>query len=229
VFKYFFEKVLSLFNIPDIAIRYFKFSNKLSGLKKSNLPVELIPLNTTQISRGILNYTFFQHYPDWKIPFWAVQQYDPGNKSFVPRSHLGVSINVTNRNWTAIGNMNCDIEPIVDPRGSVMPFRNGWTIELWVKHKDQLIIPAYETNVKQKLVNDLPIVETVLEQPEFVLSMIAYTAGKDLICNYEIENTSQEVISVDVIIAIRPFNPEGVSIVDKISFDKKNSNQKKNR
>ena len=218
--QYLLEKIFNCFNIPAIAVRSFRLSNKISGLKKANLPVELIPLNTTQFSRGMLNYTFFQHYPDWKLPFWAVQQYDPDNKAFVPRSHLGLSINVTNRNWTAIGNMNCDVEPIVDPRGSVMPFRNGWTIELWIKHNGQLIISAYVTTIKQKLVNDLPIIRTVLGHPEFVLSMIAYTAGKDLICNYEIENTSQEVISVDIIIAIRPFNPEGVSIVNKISFDK---------
>lgn len=218
--QYLLEKIFKWFNIPAIAVRSFRLSNKISGLKKANLPVELIPLNITQFSRGLLNYTFFQHYPDWKIPFWAVQQYDPANKSFIPRSHLGVSINVTNRNWTAVGNLNCDVEPIVDPRGSVMPFRNGWTIELWVKYNDWLIVPAYETNVKQELVHDLPIVRTVLEQPEFVLSMIAYTAGKDLICKYEIENTSQEAISVDIIIAIRPFNPEGVSIVNKISFNR---------
>jgi len=192
----------------------------LSGLNKSNLPVELIPLNTTQFSRGMLNYTFFQHYPDWKIPFWAVQQYDPSNKSFIPRSHLGLSVNVTNRNWTAIGNLNCDVEPIVDPRGSVMPFRNGWTLELWIKHNGLLIIPAYVTNVKQNLINNLPLVKTVFEQPEFVLSMSAYTAEKDLICNYEIENISQEVIRLEIIVAIRPFNPEGVSIVSKISFDR---------
>lgn len=218
--QYLLEKIFNWFNIPAIAVRSFRLSNKISGLNKTNLPVELIPLNTTQFSRGMLNYTFFQHYPDWKLPFWAVQQYDPTNKSFIPRSHLGLSINVTNRNWTAIGNMNCDVEPIVDPRGSVMPFRNGWTIEFWVKHKGQLIIPAYETTIKQKLVNDLPIVRTVLEQPEFFLSMITYTSEKNLICNYEIENISQEDISLDFIIAIRPFNPEGVSIVNKISFDK---------
>jgi hypothetical protein len=220
VFKYLIKKVLGLFNIPEIAVRSVRLSNKLSGLNKKNLPVELIPLNATQFSRGMLNYTFFQHYRDWKIPFWAVQQYDPSNKSFIPRSHLGLSVNVTNRNWTAIGNMNCDVEPIVDPRGSVMPFKNGWTLELWVKYNGLLIIPAYEINIKQTLINDLPLVKTVIEQPEFVLSMIAYTAEKDLICNYEIENTSQEEINLEIIIVIRPFNPEGVSIVNKIAYER---------
>ncbi len=223
MFKFFFEKLLSMFNIPVIAIRYFKLSNKLSGLNKKNLPVELIPLNTTQISRGMLNYTFFQHYPDWKIPFWAVQQYDPSNKSFIPRSHLGVSINITNRNWTAIGNMNCDVEPIVDPRGSVMPFKNGWTIETWLLYNGKLIIPAYELFVEQLLEDDLPIVKTVLKHSNFVLTSTSYTADENLICKYGIKNISHDKIELDIIIAIRPFNPEGVSTIEKISYitDKK--------
>jgi hypothetical protein len=194
-------------------------SNKLSGLNKKNLPVELIPLNTTQISRGMLNYTFFQHYPEWKIPFWAVQQYDPNNKSFIPRSHLGVSINVTNRNWTAIGNMNCDVEPIVDPRGSVMPFPNGWTIETWLLYHGKLIIPAYELSVEQQLEDDLPIVKTILKHSDFVLTTNFYTSDENLVCKYVVENISDDKIEIDIIVAIRPFNPEGVSIIEKISFN----------
>jgi hypothetical protein len=218
LFQYLLEKILSWFNIPSVAVRSFQLSNKLSGLNKQNLPVELIPLNTNQLARGILNYTFFQHYSDWKLPFWAVQQYDPGNKSFIPRSHLGVSINVTNRNWTAIGNMNCDVEPIVDPRGSVMPFRNGWSIEIWIKDKDFLIFPAYEAIVEQVLEDDLPIVKTLLKKLGFILNMTAYTSNANLICSYEVVNTNDIPINLDNIIAIRPFNPEGISIVNKISF-----------
>jgi hypothetical protein len=221
--QYLLEKILNWFNIPSIAVKYFRLSNKLSGLNKTNLPVELIPLNTTQLARGMLNYTFFQHYSDWKIPFWAVQQYDPGNKSFIPRSHLGVSINVTNRNWTAIGNMNCDVEPIVDQRGSVMPFQNGWTIETWLLYKGKLIIPAYELSVEQQLENDLPIVKTILKHSDFVLTTTSYTSDENLICKSGIENISYHKIILDIIVAIRPFNPEGVSIVEKISYisDKK--------
>jgi hypothetical protein len=219
VFKFFFEKVLGLFNIPEAAVKYFKLSNKLSGLNKSNLPVELIPLNITQLSRGMLNYTFFQHYPDWKFPFWAVKQYDPNNVSFIPRSHLGVSVNVTNRNWTAIGNMNCDVEPIVDPSGSVMPFKDGWTIETWLVQLGKIIIPAYERTLEQKLEDDLPIVKTIMNYSDFVLTSTAYTSDENLICKYSVENISHDKIELDIIVAIRPFNPEGVSIVKKLIYN----------
>jgi hypothetical protein len=213
------EKFLSLFNIPVNAVRYFRLSNKLSGLTKSNFPKELVSLNTKQLTRGMLNYTFIQHYPGWKLPFWAVRQYDINNNSFVPRSHLGVSVNVTHRNWTAIGNINCDVEPIVDPCGSVTPFVDGWSLECWIKYNDHLIIPAYHNNVKQKLIDDLPIVETAIVEQDYILILKHYTYDDSLICEYEIENKSPENISLDLILAIRPFNPEGISLINSIQFD----------
>lgn len=215
------EKLLSLFNIPQIAVRYFRLSNKLLGLGKNNFPKELVPLNTKQLSRGMLNYTFFQHYPEWKRPFWAVRQYDPNENSFIPRSHLGVSINVTHRNWTAIGNMDCDVEPIVDPCGSVVPFVDGWSLECWVKCKEQLIYPAYHKNIKQKLVDDLPIVETEIIENDFILKINHYTSLDNLFCEYEITKSNpQQNIELELIIAVRPFNFEGVSPIDSIQYIK---------
>ena len=187
-----------------------------------------MPLNTKQLSRGMLNYTFFQHYPDWKKPFWAFKQYDPDYIGFIPRSHLGVSMNVTHRNWTAIGNMNCDIEPIVDPRGSVVPFVDGWSLECWIKYKGDIIIPAHCKEVKQKLVDDLPIVETNVIEKDFSLCMNHYTVNDVLVCEYEIENYSKKSDlkidkEVELILAVRPFNFEGVSPIDSIYFDQNDS------
>lgn len=220
------EKIFQLFNVPKIAVRYFRLSNKLSGLNKNNFPKELVPLNTKQLTRGMLNYTFFQHYPEWKRPFWAVKQYDTDNISFIPRSHIGVSVNVTHRNWTAIGNLNCDIEPIVDPCGSVVSFIDGWSIECWVKYKDDLIIPAYSTEVKQRLINDLPIVETELYADNFNLRMISYTLNDNLVCNYDLISINQHPDlnphpELKLLIAVRPFNCEGVSPVNSIEYDEK--------
>lgn len=186
-----------------------------------------MPLNTKQLTRGMLNYTFFQHYPGWKRPFWAVKQYDPESNSFIPRSHLGVSVNVTHRNWTAIGNLNCDIEPIVDPCGSVIPFVDGWSLECWIKFKDQLIIPAYCKNIEQKLIDDLPIVETILIEEKFILRMIHYTFNDNLVCKYEILNSKHKTnltpelgSDLELILATRPFNYEGVSPINAIQYYK---------
>lgn len=216
------QRLLRLFNIPKIATQYFRLSNKLSGLSKNNFPKELVPLNTKQLSRGMLNYTFFQHYPDWKRPFWAVKQYDPNYIGFIPRSHLGVSVNVTHRNWTAIGNMNCDVEPIVNPCGTVVPFVDGWSLECWVRYQGNLIFPSNCKNVKQNLADDLPVVETEVVEKDFCLKMIHYTIDDNLFCEYEIILSDRQPDfsnDLELILSGRPFNIEGVSPIDNINYD----------
>ena len=94
----------------------FKKANEISGINKETLPTELIPLNTVQLSRGLLNFTLLQSIRSWVLPYWAERQYDPCSSSFIPRSHFGLSMNVTHRNWTAVGSMECDHEPIVPLR-----------------------------------------------------------------------------------------------------------------
>lgn len=217
------QKLLGILNVPPEAIRYFRLSNKLSGLSKNNFPTELVPLNTKQLSRGMLNYTFFQHYPDWKRPFWAVKQYDPNYIGFIPRSHLAVSINVTNRNWTAIGNMHCAIEPIVDPCGNIVPFIDSWSIECWIKNRNQIIMPAYCKNINQKLIDDLPIVETIIIEKDFTLEIVQYTLVENLICEYKIlpsDHQSDLMSDFELIISVRPFNFEGVSLINSLNFNK---------
>ena len=84
-----FDRFLKFINVPPLAIKMFKLSNEISGLNKSVLPTELIPLNSIELSRGLLNFTMIQNKVGWKLPYWAVQQYNPNSKSFIPRSHLG--------------------------------------------------------------------------------------------------------------------------------------------
>ncbi len=195
----------------------FKASNEISGIDKRTLPTELIPLNSIQLSRGLLNYTVIQSRLNWILPFWAEEQYNPESKSFVPRSHMGLSLNITNRNWTAVGNPDCNIEPIVDPRGLVTPFVNGWSIDIWIKKENKIFFPSKETNVKQCLVDDLPIVKTQYFFDKIKAQSIVSVKGKVLHINISVEGDCENSY---LITAIRPFNPEGISLLNSIIFEK---------
>ncbi|HXX62995.1 MAG TPA: hypothetical protein VEO56_04280, partial [Bacteroidota bacterium] len=105
------RRVAKALGVPDSALGMFRAANELSGLDRKTLPTELIPLNTLQLARGLLNFTLLQSLDGWVLPYWAVRQYDPGDPAFVPRSHLGLSINVTSRNWSAVGSPDCPVEP----------------------------------------------------------------------------------------------------------------------
>ena len=218
--------ILKRFKIPVSALRMFKASNDISGINKSTLPTELIPLNSIQLSRGLLNFVVFQSNPKWILPYWAQRQYNPEDVSFIPRSHTGLSINITHRNWTAIGNPDCCVKPIIDPRGLVTPFTNGWSVDVWLIVDDKIFYPSAspkgmdsQKNCSQSLIDNLPIVETKFRFEEVSLTLESFTIKNLLIHKASIRNNNLEAKNCRLIFSLRPFNPEGVSLVNKISFE----------
>jgi hypothetical protein len=205
-------------NIPADVLTTMKGVNRFHGLSKPTFPKELIPLNTRQLARGILNFAMLQHSLDWVFPFWAERQYDPSDPAFIPRSHLGLSINITHRNWTAVGNPDCPIEPIIDPRGMVTPFPGEWSVEVWMKINNEIFYPSRTSQVQQQLIDNLPIVKTEISAANIKLSITAYTVGSILRHHSEITNLSGQRTSVQIGLAIRPFNPEGVSLIHDLEY-----------
>jgi hypothetical protein len=203
-------------NIPDLAVSMFRTAAGMSGLDSSTLPVELLPLNTVQLSRGVLNFTVLQTLVDWVLPFWAEQQYDPASPSFVPRSHLGLSMNITQRNWTAAGHPSCAIEPIVDPRGLLTPFPDGWSVDAWLLTDDTILFPSRASGVRQALRDGLPIVETECDLAGLVLASTVYTSGKHVVARYRVSDPTGRARSGRLGLSIRPFNPEGVASIHTI-------------
>ncbi len=205
--------------MPPDAVQMFKAANALSGLSGEIVPRELIPLNARQIARGVLNYAMLQNSPGWVLPFWAERQYDPGDPAFIPRSHLSVSLNVTHRNWTAVGSPSCAVEPIIDPRGLATPFPGKWSIDTWIQVAGRTIFPSRLDHVEQRLIDDLPIVETTLSAASVKLRRTAYTAGSLFLHRVTVTNIATAAQTVRVALAIRPFNPEGVSPIHSLEFN----------
>lgn len=207
------------FGVPLDAMRMFRAANFASGLEKETLPSELIPLNTTQFARGLLNFTILQSIHDWVLPFWAVRQFDHSGPSFIPRSHLGLSINVTHRNWTAVGNMECDIEPIVDPRGLVTPLRNSWSIDFLLMTEGKVFFPSRSSTVSQRLVDNCPVVETEFDVDGILVTLRSFVDRTELVHTIAATNRTLLLKHLTLGIALRPFNPEGIALINEIVYD----------
>lgn len=204
------------FNIPALAVRMFRAASRLSGLDRKTLPVELLPLNAIQMSRGILNFTVLQTLDRWVLPFWAERQYDPLAPEFIPRAHLGISMNLTHRNWTAAGHPSSPIEPIMDPRGLVTPHPDGWSIDGWLCTAAATIFPSRLTSVHQSLIDAMPVVRTswIVDGIEF--ATVLYTSSHCAVVRYRVTNTLPMTTTATVGVAIRPFNPEGISLIGDV-------------
>jgi hypothetical protein len=213
------RRIAAGLRIPEPALRMFQTANELSGLDRKTLPTELIPLNTMQISRGLLNFTLLQSLEGWVLPYWAERQYDPADAGFIPRSHLGLSINITRRNWTAVGNPLCTVEPVVDPAGAVMPLRNRWTSECWLKCGGEVYFPSRSGDVQQSLREGLPIVTTTYEYGTIRLDQTVYVNGTTLFQEVSVTNRGSAERDCTLAFAIRPFNAEGACLLREIRFE----------
>ena len=106
-------------------------------------PIELVRAGVLFHARGIVNAKAIQHNLDWVWPYWVERQFDPDDISFIPRAFSFSHINLTHRNWTAVGLPELPIYPIVDPRGLVTPLHDGWSIDFWLLDADgKALVPS---------------------------------------------------------------------------------------
>lgn len=155
--------------------------------------------------------------PDWLWPYWLERQLDPASPAFIPHGHLPVVANLTARNWTMVGSLGSAGKAIVDPRGLVTPRLDGWSLDWWIGADDRWHFPSRETGVRQRLLDNSPVVETAMRVPSGDAVQRVYgVPGDEDLCIVEIENRSP--IPFAVALAIRPYNPEGLAVVERIGL-----------
>ena len=186
-------------------------------------PIELLRAGIVFHARGLVNVKAIQHNLDWVWPFWVERQFKPGDPSFVPRAFSFSHINLTHRNWTAVGLPEIPIYPIVDPRGLVTPLHDGWSLDFWIVTKEGArLLPSKlgDPHVRQQLqLEPGLLVETESRKGEFGL-----TSRVSMILDQEAPYVNIEVTaSTDkegwLVAAVRPYNPEGVQFIDIIQLN----------
>jgi len=216
--------IASRFHVPPDALDYFFASQHIGHGAATMLPypAELIPIGARLVLRGWLNHKFFPSHRDWILPYWAEQQFDPRARAFIPTGFDLYTINYTHRDWTMIGNLGRAREAIVDPRGLVTPWFDGWSLDVWLKVDGKLFAPSRlaDAEVEQSLHEHLPIVVTKYRAGEAQVELETFAAESNerewVVENIAVTNASSAARRVTVYLAFRPFNPEGVSLINKI-------------
>ncbi len=185
-------------------------------------PIELLRAGILFHARGLINTKAIQHNLDWIWPFWVEKQFNPRDSSFIPRGFSFSHVNLTHRNWTAVAHPEIARYPIVDPRGLVTPFFDGWSIDCWIFTRDgQSLIPSKLPDSRQSLhlegnlevrtrsgISDLDLRHRVRLDVE--------QAGPELQLDLEAVSMLHRAW---LVIALRPYNPEGIQFIDRIHFD----------
>jgi hypothetical protein len=188
-------------------------------------PVELLRAGVVFHARGLINSRVIQHNLDWVWPYWAERQFDPRDDAFIPRGFAISHVNLTHRNWTAIGWPDCPELPIVDPRGLLTPLTDGWSLDGWIATDDgRWLLPSRSEVCAQRLELEGGLaVVTTCSAAGLTLTSRAEVRPREIkpdliqpLC--ELALTAQADSGGWLVLALRPCNPEGVSFIHSLSL-----------
>ncbi len=182
-------------------------------------PIELLRAGLLFHARGLVNTKAIQNNLDWVWPYWVERQFNPADESFIPRAFSFSHINLTHRNWTAVGLPDVPFYPIVDPRGLVTPLFDGWSLDFWlVPASGTLLVPARTPDFTQTLACDDNLhVRSVAAWPDVSLETDVSLTLFNLEPHCCVTARPVGLRDGYLAVSLRPYNPEGISFVDKIA------------
>ncbi len=219
-YKYILTSLARAHGLIDPVKLYSQFS-KLGQPSEVAIPLELLRSGAVFHARGILNTRTIQNNLDWVWPFWVQRQFNPLDQAFLPRSLSLSHINLSNRNWTAVGLPDCAAYPIIDPRGLVTPFYDGWSLDGWIITPDgKALLPPKLKKARQRLLfdGDRLVVETTTDQDGLRLRCLADVVLRERKAWLRVRYVAESEEKAHFVLSLRPFNPEGVSFVKEVSF-----------
>ncbi len=198
--------------------------NKFAQPSEVAAPVELLRAGLIFHARGLINARTIQNNLDWIWPNWVQRQFNPLDKAFIPRSFSLTHVNITSRNWTAVGLPDCAAFPIVDSHGLITPFYDGWSIDGWIllPSGKNLLGPFVQSPWQKLMFNEDSLwIETILKYGGMSIhsSVDVLMEEGEAVCRTKYRARSEE--AGFFVVALRPFNPEGVSFVHTLSCDNK--------
>ncbi len=201
-------------------IAIFARLSSISQPTSTMAPVELLRAGAVLHARGFLNNHIIQHNLDWVWPLWVERQFDPRHPAFIPRCFSMTHINLTQRTWTAVGFPGCMKTPIVDAAGLMMPYFDSWSLDAWIiSDQSENIIPSKMKGMDQtlSLEGNLKVTTQASHHGLQYLSTVQVEIeGEDPVCRMKWRAQSDR--PAWLVISLRPYNPEGISLVDKLSL-----------
>lgn len=183
-------------------------------------PIELLRAGVLFHARGLVNTKAIQNNLDWVWPYWVERQFNPADASFIPRAFSFSHINLTHRDWTAVGLPDIPFYSIVDPRGLVTPLYDGWSLDFWIVPAtgapllpsklltfEQTLIFDHNLRIRSRGTDGKATIETEVEMK---------LENGEPHCGIRVSVTGD--VAGSVAVALRPYNPEGISAVDQVAL-----------
>ncbi len=217
--KYFIKRAARSYGVID-PISFLARLRRFAQPSEVQEPIELLRAGIIFHARGLINTRAIQYNLDWVWPFWVQKQFNPRELSFIPRAFSFSHVNLTHRNWTAVGHPDLTLYPIVDPRGLVTPHLDGWSLDFWVIDQNGLLfLPSKADRVRQELRFDLnlEVLTSFKEEGQELQTSVTMEIQEDF-PQARIKLAAQSAKPGWLVVSLRPYNPEGVQFIERLDF-----------
>jgi len=204
---------------------FLELAAKYGQPAESAMPTELLSLGLKMFARGLYTSLVYQTRTNWKWPYWLERQSNPNDPAFQSIAHLVINQNRVFRNWTLLGLPDHGSRLVVDPAMMLTPLKDGYSIEFWIQEGNELS-PVFSGHAGQDeyIPNRFPFLRRQVElengltirQNVFVSSVSGHDFG---MTRLKIKNTSGKPQNIKIWMAIRPYNPEGISPVHHLRYN----------
>jgi len=223
--KFFVKRAARHYGVMDPAVLMARM-RRFAQPSEVAEPLELLRAGIVFHARGLVNSKAIQHNLDWVWPYWVERQFNPESRSFVPRAFSFSHINLTHRNWTAVGLPDLAVYPIVDPRGLVTPLYDGWSLDFWIVSEAKQLLPSQLENeaVTQRLRLEPNLKVTTASKIDGMQLDLAthMDSGANSIPEAVTKIRAHSDLDGWLVVAVRPYNPEGIQFINKMSADASN-------
>jgi hypothetical protein len=182
-------------------------------------PMTLVRAGLLFHARGMINARAIQFNLDWVWPYWVERQFDPSDPSFIPRGYAPTHVNLTQRNWTAVGIPGAPVYPLVDPRGLVTPFFDGWSLDFWLMAADgRCLLPSKLAEADQSVRFHRELtVRTRVALDDLSLDSRVWVELADQGPVLKIRLAGACGPQGRLAVSVRPYNPEGIQFVETLA------------
>lgn len=175
------------------------------------------------LAKGVYNQCFIPHSTHQAWPFWVYSQKLLKSPHTTNNTNLIGFFNTSFRNWTYLGLAKSPQGLIIDPTGLCSLKDNPFSVDHWLGSDTSLILPHQKTTITQHYDPLLHSVTSTSVLPRATLTTCSFLGA---ITNDQpaaftcvsVENTSETPLSLSLFIAIRPFDLEGITAIERIDY-----------
>lgn len=186
-------------------------------------PTDLLALGGSVLIQGVLTNQGIEANKDWLLPYWLGNQLDPDDPAYLPRGMNPFLLNQTHRNWTATGLPDSGREVIVDPRGLVTPWFDGWSLDTFVVCNGEKITPARLKDYTQTVELGFPRITGTYSTDSFLATTTVWVdrvEGQEILFLTVDLQALRSPCSGVLAVSVRPYNPEGLRVCKSIRVSK---------